>query len=111
MPTIDKLVQLVTAVRIAELHVDDIHERPMSRNREVSELIQEEAVHAERIARYALRDYLFAHYPDPGRGEPFAVVLSDGSIVTYHVGDVAIVRPEHIHRIATSSPTASLPRP
>ncbi|MFI5460429.1 MAG: hypothetical protein ACHRXM_33855 [Isosphaerales bacterium] len=93
MTTID---QLVTAVRTATRHVDEVHVQP-SRDRDVLEM-QEDAVHAEWIAQDVLRDYLVAHYPDPGRGDPFAVVLADGSIVTYHAGDVVIVWPENVHR-------------
>jgi hypothetical protein len=99
------IAELVADVHRAERHVDAVHEPGYDAgNNEVTEQLRDDAVHAEGLAWDALRDYLIAHYPDPGQGEPFAVVLADGSIVCYHLGTVTHVRPEHVHQVAAGAP-------
>jgi len=97
MATID---QLLTAVRSAELHVNDVHDdgRSLSRNREVADQNRDEAVHDERVARDNLIGWTCATYPS--RGGPVALLLDDGSIVCYgtDADGLSVVRPENVHQ-------------
>jgi hypothetical protein len=95
MPT---LAELVDEVHAAKRVTDLVHRPDSPMARSSSSRTRDAACLAERVAVDALRDHLIAHYPDPGQGEPWAVVLADGTIVTYHVGTVTLVRPENVHR-------------
>jgi hypothetical protein len=83
---------LVTAVRAAERHVDAVHDDDAT-----TEQLRDQAVHEEGIARAKLIDWLCVTYG----GAPVALVLADGSVVTYcDNGDgLSVVAPENVHRI------------
>ena len=90
-----ELSRLVAAVRSATTAVDAAHD---DGGRCVDETAAEEAIRLERRARDALASWMIDQMSDTD-DSPIAIVLADGSIVTYcdQADGLTVVSPQNVH--------------